>query len=96
MADEEGVISKIWGKFEDVYGALGRMSPGDESSPAKRLVFTAGVATVAVFSIKPQISFTSSGEMRPWVVTDPNNTEATHFPWWMIPVAAGFFGGFLV
>jgi hypothetical protein len=89
-------IEKAWNFFEKVYEGAGLMEPGDANSPAKRLVATAGVTSIVVWIAKPQIMFTADGEPKNWVITNPNDPNATHLPWWMVPLLGGFFGGFLV
>lgn len=88
----------IWGQVvfqaEKVYGALGMME-GD-SAPAKRLLFTAIMATGAVYAIRPSSSFDKNGRPRPWAITSPNHPHKTHLPWFLYAVAGGMFGGFFV
>ena len=87
------MTDKVLDVVEGGYDALGMMR--GENGELKRFVFTAGVAYGLVYAAQPSALYLPNGEARPWsaVTDDPNSTT---FPHWMVPVVAGFIGGFLI
>lgn len=83
------VQSAVYNPLMSTYAALGL------TTPITRFVATAVVAGAGMLVLKPGFAF-SGGNARPWVLVDPNNKEGTLFPWYLVPAAAGFFGGFMI
>jgi hypothetical protein len=90
---EASITERVWGSIEGVYDSLGLME--GSTAPAKRMIFTGGLASGVVYAIKPSSAFDSRGA-RPWILTSPGDPRATTSPWWIWAVAGAIFGGFFV
>jgi hypothetical protein len=66
------------------------------NSPITRFLGTAVVAGGLTLVFKPSFAFDSQGNAYPWRLVDPNAKQGTAIPWYFIPAAAGFFGGFMI
>lgn len=80
----------IYQPIMSAYAAVGL------NGPVSRFLATAIVAGGATLILKPEFAFESSGNTKPWVITNPNAKNATLFPWWFVPATAGFVGGFMI
>ncbi len=65
------------------------------TTPTTRFLATAAVAGGLMLVTQPSFAF-DNGNAKPWVITNPNDKNATVFPWYIVPAAAGFFGGFMI
>lgn len=61
-------------------------------NPYFRSIFFAGTAGLVVYLFKPEIMFTKDGKMRPWIVTTPDDADATVFPFFGSLLFAGTLG----
>ena len=91
---DPGPIAKLWQGIEGVYDAFGLMG-GESTAPAKRFIFTGGVAYAIVYFVKPKFAF-SGDKLRSWLLTSPEDQDATTLPAWMVALAAAGFGGLFV
>jgi hypothetical protein len=80
----------IYQPIMSAYSAVGL------NSPVTRFVATAVVAGGLTLVLKPSFAFDSQGNAYPWRLVDPNSKQGTNIPWYFIPAAAGFFGGFMI
>lgn len=62
------------------------------STPAERFLATSAIATAVLWTVQPNFAF-SNGQPRPWAVANPSS-EATHVPWFAVPLVAGFAASF--
>jgi len=88
------LIESAYLKVESLYDALGLMS--GSSAPAKRALFTGVVFGGAVYALKPKFAFSPNGQVRPWVITSPDNPNSTPLPWWYFAAAGAILGGVFI
>lgn len=91
MTSANPVVS-LWGGLETAAVGMGM------TSPVSRMLGGAIAGLTLVLLVKPSVSYTSTGERRPWSVTAPDDSkaEATLFPWWAWPLSLGAFFGMFV
>lgn len=77
--------------LENVIGSV----PGG-NLPVVRSAYGAALGTAAVLAAKPHVMFTPDGQPRAWVVTSPEDPEATIFPWLAGPLIGAFALGVLI
>lgn len=63
-----------------VEGALSVL-PG-AAYPAGRAAYGAALGAGLTFGLKPDFMFDKDGQPRKWIVFDPQDPNATIFPWW--------------
>lgn len=66
------------------------------TTPITRFAASAVVAGGLTLVLKPSFAFDAQGNAYPWRLVDPNSKQGTAIPWYFIPAAAGFFGGFMI
>ena len=86
-------METIMDVIEGAYDSIGLMRT--ESAPMKRFLFTGGLTYGIVYVAQPESMFDQNGP-RPWSLTSPDAPNATAFPHYLIPILAGFVGGFMV
>jgi hypothetical protein len=62
------------------------------TNPYLRFGFFAATAGLAFYFLKPDIMFDSKGNMRPWLVTDPQDEESSVLPLYAAMALFGVFG----
>lgn len=66
------------------------------STPLGRALVLGGAGAGVAYGLRPSISFFPDGRVRPFIVTHPQDPEATMFPWWAYAVVpAVLFGVFI-
>ena len=71
------------------------MIPGC-NTPLGRVAVFGGAGTAYAYYVRPEMSFMPDGSPRPWIILEPNNQNATMFPYWAYTlVPALLFGVFL-
>jgi hypothetical protein len=66
------------------------------NSPLGRIAVFGGAGTAFAYGVKPSISFNPDGTVKPWILFDAMNPNATLFPHWMWGVLPAFIFGVLV
>ena len=87
MSEEANVLDPI--------EELVAMVPG-ASTPLGRVAVFGAAGTAVAYFLRPEMSFNPDGSAKPWIILDPNNANATLFPYWAYTlVPAVLFGIFL-
>lgn len=88
MSDAENAILR---PLEDMFGAL----PGGKF-PVGRALWAGGLGGTYMYVMKPRVSFTLQGDVRPWILTSPNADDSTWFPYWMWIVVPGALASYFL
>lgn len=60
-------------------------------SPYLRFAAFAVLSGLSFNYAKPESMFDEKGAARPWTMTNPDNPDATEFPWWVVSAFLGIF-----
>lgn len=63
--------------------------------PYQRMIFGAALAAGVTMYIQPEFVYRDDGTRRPWKVLQPNEKDATHLPFFLIPLVGSTFGVFV-
>ena len=83
------IQSAVYQPLMSTYSAVGL------NTPITRFLGTAIVTGGLMLVTQPSFAF-DNGVAKPWTITNPSDKNATLFPWYIVPAAAGFFGGFMI
>lgn len=84
MAEANNVMAPVESAFSYIPGG---------NYPIGRVAIGAAAGGSVAYFVRPAMSFNADGSARPFILFDPQNPQATIFPWWAyIALPAVIFG----
>ena len=63
--------------------------------PYQRMIFGAALAAGVAMYLQPEFAFKPDGSRRLWKVTNPDEADCTHLPFFLCPIVGSTFGIFV-
>ena len=94
MSGIDSIVLPVVDRAEAIMDGFGLMT--GEYADLKRMVIGYLGAAAIITWTKPSFAYTSSGNPRPWRITDSTDKDATYFPWYIASFAGALVLGVFI